>query len=292
MRKLLAAMLVLGLIYGCSNISSSKKALTGQNAPAINGPLLARVNGWALGINDFNGYLDSLKPLAKAQKLNINDAKFKKRLLNDLVTTQILAQIAKKKGMDKDGDVKKAVRDYESSLLASKIKADLEKKITVSDTEAKTFYEQNKKFLRKPKEIKLREIVVSTESQAKNIYIQVLQGTSFASLATQYSVAKSAKKGGDLGYISYDSKKRFKKFWEVVLALDKGSISSIFKGNDGKYYIVKAEDIKGGQEIPFSEVKKQLKASLKKDRMDKELNKIMDTFKSKANVQINEDLLK
>ena len=77
---------------------SSKKALTGRDTLSINGPLLARVNDWALGINDFNGYLDSLKPLAKAQKLNIDDSKFKGRLLNDLITTQILAQVAKERG--------------------------------------------------------------------------------------------------------------------------------------------------------------------------------------------------
>ena len=35
----------------------------------INGSLLAKVNDWAIGLDDFNTYINNLRPMAQAQNL-------------------------------------------------------------------------------------------------------------------------------------------------------------------------------------------------------------------------------
>jgi hypothetical protein len=52
------------------------------------------------------------------------------------------------------------------------------------------------------------------------------------------------------------------------------------------------EDIKGGQEIPLSEVEDELREGLKRDKIEQELRNLVDDFKAKAKVEINEDLIR
>jgi len=295
MKKLIVG-LSLGIVFlfsfvSCRNILPSKKETKSSDIKTINGPLLAQVDSWRIGLDDFDKRLEVLAPLAKQQKVDINGYDFKSKVLQELVRTVLLAELAESKGLGKEKDVVNALAQYKQTFLAQKIISDATKDIDVTDVEIENFYDQNKKYFKKPAEIKVREIVVNDKNTANGLYIRILQGESFSSLAKQYSKAKSALKGGDLGYISY-SKDKPKKFWEMISALDKGELSSVFKGEDRKYYIVKVEDKKEGTVTPLSDVRNDISNALKSDKVSKKVEELVNSAKSKANVVINEDLLR
>lgn len=282
---------VLVFLLGCNKTpsfdgsSSSKGSVS--SAP-IRGPLLARVNDWAIGLDDFRNYLNKIKPFV-GKNIDVDSEKFKKDFLNDLVRTQILAQIALDKGLDKDEEVVRALRDTKNQFLASKMRSDIEKNISISSAEVSSFYDRNKQYLVKPKKVKIREIVVSTEYQAKDIYIKVLQGEDFAGLARQYSTSASKDKGGDLGFVAID---KDSKLGAAIGQLGRGDVSRIFKGEDNNFNIVKVEEVEGGQVPPLSEIEKDLKDALRQDKIEAEINKLIDRFKEKARIEKNEDLIK
>ncbi|MFA5276736.1 MAG: peptidyl-prolyl cis-trans isomerase [Candidatus Omnitrophota bacterium] len=279
----------------CDKIFPPKETPTEINGELkINGPLLARVNNWAIGLDDFKNYLKSLEPLAKTQKIDINNAEFKVKFLNDLIKNQILAQVAVNRGLDKSDDVLRALRDTRDTLLAAKVRDDLEKNISVSYAEVKAFYDKNKELFKKPQEVEVREIVVSNEPIAKEVLVKILQGENFESLARQYSTAASKDRGGDRGWLTPtpEDVRKNTKFWATVATLGKDDLPKLFKGDDGKYYIVKVDDIRGGQEVSLSEVEKDLEKALKADKIEQEENKVIDEFKRKARVEKSEDLLK
>lgn len=296
------AVFIIGVFFsvvslsGCEKISNPKPAPNAgtQGQMKISGPLLARVNDWAIGLDDFKNYLNSLKPLAERQKLDIYNAEFKTTFLNDLIKAQILAQIAIEKGLDKDNDVVRALRDTRDTILAAKIRDDLERKVAVSYAEIKNFYDKNKHLLKKPQEVKLSEIVVTSESQAKDVNIRILQGENFETLARQYSIAASKDNGGSRGWLSPTPQEieKNKKFWTALIALDKGETSNFFKGDDNNYYIVRIDDIRGGQEVPLTEVEKDLEKALKIDKVDAAEKELIDKFKAKSKIETNENLLK
>jgi peptidyl-prolyl cis-trans isomerase C len=291
MNRIIIFFAVLVFFLGCNKPPSPDSATTTKTpsgyAP-IRGPLLARVNDWAIGLEDFRNYLNKIKPFV-SKTIDVDSEKFKKDFLNDLVRTQILAQIALDRGLDKDEEVVRALRDTKNQFLASKMRTEIEKNIDISSAEVSNFYERNKQYLVKPKKVKLREIVVPTEYQAKDIYIKVLQGEDFAGLARQFSTAPSKDKGGDLGSVTPDKNS---KLGEAVEPLSKDDVSRIFKGEDNNYHIVKVEQIEGGQVPPLSEIEKDLKDALKQDKIEAEVNKLIDRFKEKARIEKNEDLIK
>ncbi len=297
MRGIIACIVLLSfMLVGCDQIPFLQK----QGAPSeevrmdtpIRGPLLARVNDWALGLDDFENYLNAERPLLEGQNVDVGNPDVKRMLLNELVRQQVLARIAKERGLDKDPDFQRALRDTETTLLVSRIRTDLERDLEVSYAEIQSFYDQNKALLRQPPEMKVREIMVTSEPLAREVYIRILQGDDFTSLARQYSVAETASKGGDLGYMTYDPDVKFAKFWEMVASLDKGDQSSIFKDDAGNSYILKVEDIRGGQEIPLSEVEDQLRIGLKADKIEQQINSMVSNYRSRAKVEVNEDLIR
>ena len=264
MQKLLATTSLLCFILclvACDKIFPGKENPISTSAEIkTNGPLLARVNNWAIGLDDFKNYLKSLEPLARTQKIDINNVDFKVKFLNDLIKNQILAQVAIDRGLDKSDDVLRALRDTRDTLLAAKIRDELERNVSVSYAEIKAFYDKNKELFKKPQEAKVREIVIDNEPIAKEVLVKILQGENFDSLARQYSTAVSKDKGGDRGWLTPtpDDVRKNTKFWTTVAGLGKDELPKLFKGEDGKFYIIKVDDIRGGQEMSLSEIEKDL----------------------------------
>ncbi|MFA5008586.1 MAG: peptidyl-prolyl cis-trans isomerase [Candidatus Omnitrophota bacterium] len=296
MRKMLPVSMLIAFVVafiGCNKVFPTKPAETNEEV-VIHGSLLARVNNWAIGLDDFRNYLKSIEPIAAQQHINVNSSEFKIKFLNDLIRNQILAQIAVEKGIDKSEDIMRALRDTRDTLLAAKVRKDIEKDITVSYAEVRAFYDKNKEFFKEPRQIKIREIAVNTEVDAKDISIKLLSGEDFEKLARQYSVAPSRDKGGDRGWItpSLEDMQKNAKFWAAIATVEPGRVSNYFKADDGKYYIIKVEDAKGGGEVSFAEVEKKLEDALREDKAEQEVNKLIEDFKTKARVEKSEDLLK
>ncbi|MCF7887244.1 MAG: peptidyl-prolyl cis-trans isomerase [Candidatus Omnitrophica bacterium] len=287
--------LILFLFVGCDKImpitANQKQEPKQTAASTIQGPLLAKVDGWAIGLDDFRQRLDALKAMVpeeqRGQKLNVED---KKNILQELVNLQILSKAAKERGINKDKDVEEAVDNFKNSLLVQKLRENITKDVVVTDAEINNFYNTNKLAFQKPEERKVREIIVPSESQAKNILIRLLQGESFSVLARTTSTASSANKGGDLGYISPQPEERFQKFWEMAFTTDEGDTSSYFKGPKG-YYIVKVEDIRGGEARPLSEVRDQIRQYLKAQKVQRKIEDLIYEAKQRLKVTINDYLI-
>jgi len=291
MRKILYIIVILSLFIGCDKLIPSKVEKESKVSSPIKGTLLAQVNDWAIGTQDFNERLNALKTMYP-DAANL-DATAKKKVLEELINLEILSQVAAQKGLTRDKDVVSAVRDFRSSLLAQKLREQLARDIIVTDAEIDNFYKQNQAIFQEPQERKIREIVVKDESQAKDVSIRLLQGESFAFLARSYSIAKSKAKDGDLGYITppQDLKGgKFQKFWEAAFTTEKGDNSSYFKGPDG-YYIVKVEDIRGGKVKALGDVRENIKAYLQNLKIGEKTEETIYNAKKNFKVIINDYLI-
>ncbi|MDD5194824.1 MAG: peptidyl-prolyl cis-trans isomerase [Candidatus Omnitrophica bacterium] len=277
-------------LVGCQGTSSSRPDAKVTESQ-INGPLLAQVDDWRIGLDDFEKSLSALEPIIAKENIKI-DRDFKMRVLDELVNNALLAQEAKRRGLDQDKDVIEVVNRYKQTILAEKLKNDMTRDVYVSDKEVEDFYAKNKDSMKGLPEFKVREIAVDNEAKAKEIYMRLLQGEDFSTIALTASTIESAKRGGDLGYISYDPNKKFSKFWSAVAALDEGNISNIFKGEDGKFYIIKLESKREGEAYPLSKIKEEIKKRLEEVRKGEKIGALISASKQKSKVIINPDLLK
>jgi parvulin-like peptidyl-prolyl isomerase len=259
---------------------------------AVKGPVIAEVNDWSMGLDDFNERLKTLKDSGFTAELKLED---KKAVLGELVRLVVLSQEAQKQGLGNSQDVQAALEDYRRTLLVQKLGEEINKSIDVNQKDIQDFYDnpENKaRYFTEQDKLRLRELAVSSEAVANDIYIRILQGEDFATLAQQNSMLASKSKGGDIGEVVLGAPDKFVKYWEVAAALDKGKASFVFKGEDGKFYILKLEDKKIGTVKAFEDVKEDIKSYLKADKQKKKIEAMVEKAKAGSKIVIKEELLR
>ncbi len=289
--------LLVFILAGCEGISFPDRTRPDPGAfdevsVPVEGPVVARVGDWAMGTEDFERYLESVEPIVRQQNIDPYSEEFRRSLLEDIVQTKILAKVAAEQSIADEPEVAQAIMDYRDSLLASRLRFRLEEDVIVYYDEVERFYEQNKDFLRQPTELRIREMAVPSRRQAEQIYIDLLRGGSFSALARENSVLDSAGEGGDLGYIGYDPDRKFDSFWNAAAALESGDISSIFRGPDGNHYIIKAEDVRGGEVPSLADIEEDLREALKIDKLERRIADIVADYRRREEVEINEDRIR
>ena len=293
LKFLLLLVLVLPfLLIGCdkipflSDLFKPKGREPQIDFPVVEGTVLARVDNWAISLEEFNERLRNLAELAPEFKIEtFND---KKAFLEEMIRQQLLVQEAKSRGLDRKGEVVEAVKEFERGVLVREIVLQITEGVNVDAKEIEDYYNQFKEAFKEPMQYRASEIVVDTEHEANQILIDLLRGADFASNARLYSKSETASKGGDLGTIEQWP---FPQFDIVIATLEIGKVSNVFKGPEG-YYIVKLREKKGGRQRTLSEVWDEIKPGLIILKQNQTLQDLIARLRQNSKVDIYENLLR
>lgn len=158
----------------------------------------------------------------------------------ELVTQELLAQAARKQGLDKSPQLADQLAYQERAILSRAYLESYFEKNPITDAELKKSYESNRAS-GKIVELKLRQILVASESEARRLSDQLAKGADFVTLAkanTQDPGGQST--GGDLGWFRPDIFVDHN-FSDAVVGLKKGQVSVPFRSRFG-WHVVKVED--------------------------------------------------
>lgn len=289
--------LVSGLT-GCDKLNSliPKKSEPKKAASVITvkGTIIAKVNNLSITLEDLNEEVDAynavvpqdkpeLKITTREQKINY--------LKNEMIRRTLLYQDALDKGLNNTDEVTKTLEKIKQNLLVSALVRQEAEKVEVSSKDIEDYYNTYKDQLKAPEERNIREIIVATEPEAKDVMIQLLQGGDFATLAKDRSKAESAKNGGDLGFI--ERGKKSSQFDSIAFSdsLDTGRTSNIFKGPDG-YYILKLEAKRGGQQKQLSEMWEDIKRGLQFLKQQQKIDDLVSKLSTGAKLEVYEGEIK
>jgi len=296
---LISAFLLFAL-YGCDKILglTSKKSISQEKGtqvkPVVKGTVIAKVNNIYLTLEDLNQEIEtfnSMVPQDKPEeKITSRDKKLD-YLKNELVRRALLYQAALDKGLDKKDEVVKALEKTKEDLLVMELVKDEAAKVEVSSAEIEDYYNKFKEQLKEPEERQIREILVPTEAEAKDILIELLKGSDFAELARQRSKAPSASSGGDLGFLTKG--KKFAQFDLVAFSetLEPGQYSNVFKGPDG-YYIIKFEARRGGKVRSLSDMWEDIKRGLTFLKQQQRIEDLIGKLSQEAKIEVYEGEIK
>ena len=288
---------------GCEKVEKIKKNLSGEAGSAkttqtspdkpmamkpdvvMKADSVAKVGDWIFSKDDFEDRLDALEEAIP--DFDPEDMETKKLILEELVRQQLLVKYAEESGIADKKEIVDAVDEFKKTLYVREVAQSLTEDLEVTDEEAREFYDKNAQALIEPVEVKVREIVVDSQEKANNILIELLKGADFAEQARLNSKSETASKGGDLGFINQVP---FPEMGSAIMSLEVGGVSSIFKGPDG-FYIVKLEEKKGGEQIPFDEIEEDIIQNLTGVKQQQTILNKIEELRSKYDVQVNENLL-
>ena len=189
---------------------------------------------------------------------------------------------------------KKTLR--EQILRLKVISTAVRSRVSVSDDEVRSYYQQNARQLGGDRQAHLRQILIAVPDgaseaeaeQKKRVAEKVVElargGTQFVELARQYSDDDGTKaSGGDLGFIGKGV--LVDELDEAVSAMEPGDVRGPIHTARG-WVVLQLVERKAGDLKPFDEVKEQLRRQLYDEQVQKAQASWLKELRKKAHVDI------
>jgi peptidyl-prolyl cis-trans isomerase SurA len=303
--------------------------------------IIARVNNSIISLSELNRSQEQLKAeIAKqdpnASSASADNAPQQKDLLRDLIDSRLLAQKAEELGISADTDVIKRLDDLRKQMHAESME-DLEKAaqaqgvsfeefkqnlketiltqkviqqevgghISVSQQEIQQFYDQHKSEMERPEQVRLSEILISTQAAGKagstapepsndelvaqakakadTIYAQLQKGAKFDDLAKQNSAGPTSAQGGDLEYFKRGTLS--KQLEDQVFALKAGQFTEPIRTNQG-WVILRVTEHQSEGVPPLKEVEPMIQERVYMTKMQPALREYLTKLREDAYIDI------
>ena len=185
---------------------------------------------------------------------------------DELNTRELLAREAKKKGLEKNAEVKTQMDLAAQTVLVRAYVTDWVKANPISDADLHKEYDAIKAQIGN-KEYKISHILVKTEDEAKQVIVDLEKGAKFSDEAKSHSIDPGSKdKGGDL---DWNAPANFvKPFADAVVATPKGKFTAVPVQTQFGWHVIEIEDVRDAKVPTFDEVKPQLVQRMQPQALD------------------------
>lgn len=189
---------MLRFVFACVTIAVLLAALPDARAQGAAQPV-ATVNGVPIAQSTFQ------KALQGALNRGGTDTpELRAAVRSQLIARELFVQEAKKRSLDTDPLVVEAVEEARSNAMVTLFLNQAIKPRPITEADVRAQYEKIKGTLG-PEEYKLRIIVTHDKARAEEARAAARLGQPFPGLAQQYSVAPSARRGGEIDWVSFKS---------------------------------------------------------------------------------------
>jgi len=231
----------------------------------------------AKGINIPKSRIDAVVRAQEAQGQK-DTPELRAAIRDRLITLELVAQEAEKKGLGKGADVQSQIELARVNILAQAYRADFFKTHPVSDDALKSEFEKIKSQMG-DKEYKARHILVEKEAEAKEIIEKLKKGEKFEDLAKVSKDTGSKDNGGDLDWNQPGG--FVKPFSDAMVKLEKGKFTEAPVQSQFGWHVIRLEDVRQAKFPEFTEVKPGLQQRLQETMFDKAVNDL----RAKAKVE-------
>jgi len=223
-------LVVLFMMVGCSGSDKGVSAL-GKDSTMV-----AQVGDKVITGKQIDKFLENLPPQVSSR---YGAARIRREIADGFVSMEMLAWEARKRGIDKREDVKLKMELIVDQSLARELEEDIRKGIKVSDADTKKYYDEHQDKYGARTRVFARQIMLTTEPEAKSVADKIKKGGNFEDLAKQLSKdQETAAKGGDIGLVTPG--KLDPALEKAVFSLKEGEISRVVESTYG-YHIFRLD---------------------------------------------------
>lgn len=309
--------LVIALIPASLTFAEDKHDHDHDHAHDHKSEVVAKVNGKDILRKDVDFFAAPVIDRARAMGQAITpefEAQLFDQWTDQLISRELLIQHAKSKkmvvseeelqaGIDQAKQQGLAMSDAalklvitEELMIAKVIDQTIVPTIVVDDKEVEEFYNQKKEIFKQQERVKASHILVKSEAtdtpekkkEQKAKIDEILKkakakDADFAELAKKHSEGPSGPNGGDLGYFTRG--RMVPEFEKAAFEQEIGGVSNVVETQFG-YHIVKVFDKKAERDLPFDEVKEDIRSNLKFEKSGQEVEKLVTALRDGAKIEM------
>ena len=341
-KKLLATLAVSAVLFAGCGLKSGEAIIKVNNQNITQGQF-----DQAFDKQANSGMLKALGVNARDDKSSFIYLLIKERVVNELIVKTLLNEEIEKRGIkvtneDVDNAVKEIIEKVgskeqlasilkENGISNADFKKDLKEEVkmkklakelgstSVSDAEAKKFYNENIDKFKHPDKVRASHILIAVnpqeieevvksdpnnknldeatvkakvaeevkakEAKAQQILAEAKKDpTQFAKLAKENSEDPgSAQKGGDLGFFA--AKEMVPEFSKAAFAMRPNTISDKPVKSQYGYHIIMVTDRAAAGQDPFEKVKSDIKAYMENQKQVELIDKLTESLKKSAKIE-------
>jgi len=220
-----------------------------------------------------------LRVKAAAAQGQPDSPELRKAIREDMINLEVVAQEAKKNGLDKNPEVIEQMELAKGSVLVGAYVQDYAKSHPITEDQLKQEYDKLKTTLGN-NEYNVSHILVDTEDEAKAIIAQLGKKGKFDKIAKAKSKdSGSAEKGGSLGWAVPSN--FVPPFANALLSLKKGTYTKEPVKSQFGWHIIKLDDVRSLKVPSFEELKPQMQQRLQQQT----IQDLITALRSKAKIE-------
>ncbi|MCU1297706.1 MAG: PpiC-type peptidyl-prolyl cis-trans isomerase [Acidobacteriaceae bacterium] len=302
-------------------------------ADSIVEEIIARVNNQIITRTEYQHSKEELKQEAQQQDPANADkivAERDKDVLRDLIDQQLLLDKGKDLGITADTELIKKLDDMRKEMKLDSME-DLEKaataqgvsfedfkqnirtqiitqqvigkevgsRLSINKGDELAFYNEHKADLERPEQVKLSEILVSTEkkpqgatdeavvaaaqAKANDLLAQIKKGAAFDEIAKKNSDGPTAAQSGDLGLFKRGT--LAKQLEDLTFGMKKDEVSDTIRTKQG-FVILKVTDHQAAGVPPFKDIEPRVQDALYMQRLQPALREYLKKLREDAFIDI------
>ncbi len=296
--------------------------------------IVARVNNQIVTRSDFLRSKDELRKEAQQQDpVNADKivAERDKDVLRDLIDQQLLLEKGKELGITADTDLIKKLDQMRKDMNLDSME-ELEKaaqaqgvsfedfkqnmrnqiitqqvigkevgsRIVIGKDDEQKFYDEHKADLDQPEQVRMSEILISTEkkptdtrddaeilqeaqAKADAALAEIKKGASFEDVAKKESEGPSADQGGDLGYFKRGV--LAKELEDKTFAMKAGDVSDVVRTKQG-FIILKVTEHRQAGVPPFNQIEPRIQDAVYMQKLQPALREYLTKLREDADIDI------
>ncbi len=276
--------------------STSQRAAGGasaapQSAEELKTPL-AKIDDVTITLGEFQERINRQSPYIRARYTSLEQ---KKEFLDSLVRFEVLAKEAYRRGLDKDPEV---VRTMKQVMIQKLMRDEFDATVnanTIADADMKAYYDANLDEYVKPEEVRVSAIILKNKAQAERVLLEAKgdagkTNKGFRDLVMKYSSDEESKlRGGDLRYLELANKDVPPAVIKAAFTLmNTGDVSGVVDAGNGTFYVLKQTGRRKQMTKSFDDAKPQIRNKLFREKRLQAQKDFIDGLRSKAKIEINE----
>ncbi|MDB4960295.1 MAG: PpiC-type peptidyl-prolyl cis-trans isomerase [Myxococcales bacterium] len=262
-----------------------------QNVEELSQPL-AKIDNVTITLGEFQERINRQSPYIRARYTSLEQ---KKEFLDSLIRFEVLAKEAYKRGLDKDPEV---VRTMKQVMIQKLMRDEFDAKVTaetVPDADMKAYYDANLAEYVKPEEVRVSAIILKNRAQADRVALEARgeagkTNKGFRDLVMKYTSDEDTKlAGGDLRYFDAQTKELPAPVVKGAFALiNTGDVSTTIDAGNGTFYVLKQTGRRKSMTKSFEDAKPAIRNKLFRDSRMKAQKDFVDGLRSSSKIEINE----
>jgi peptidyl-prolyl cis-trans isomerase C len=154
--------------------SASASAQPAGLSPELATRVLAKVGSHEITLGEYASTLERMDPF---ERLRYQSPDRRKQLLDELVDLELLAEEARRRGLDKQPETQERVRQMLRDELLSEVRASVPAPNDISEADARRYYDEHRDDFREPERRRVAHIALGSETEAKAVLEKALSAS-------------------------------------------------------------------------------------------------------------------